>query len=85
MSRVSLTDFRAGVDHAESMATRQATDLVKDEQRQRHQHLVAVAKNSDRSLAAATTVHELKETDLHDHAVVLGPLVQENERAHAAV
>ena len=78
-------DFKAGIDQAESEATRHATDLANDEHRRIRQHLVSTAKNSAHSLAAAKTIHESKATDLHDHAIVVGSLIQENERAQATV
>ena len=85
MSQVSVTDFRAGIDHAEATVTLHATDLARDEHNRIHQHLVAAAKNSTHSLAAAKMVHESKKTDLHDHTIVVGSLVQEGERPQAAV
>ena len=85
MSKVSVTDFRAGIDHAEATKTRHATDLAKDEPHRIHQPLVAATENSAHPLAAARTVHEAKKADTHGHAIVVGSLVQENETAQAAV
>ena len=85
MSKVSVTDFKAGIDQAESEATRRATDLANEKHRRIHQHLESEAKNAAHSLTAAKTVHEFKATVLHDHAIVVESLVQENKRAQAVV
>ena len=93
MSKVSVSDFRAGPDHAEAMTTREAeatttrhaTELVEDEYQRTHQHLLAEAKNSAHSLAAAQTVYEAKKANTQDRAIVVSSLVQANERAQAAV
>ena len=83
MAKISVTDFKAEVDQAETEATRHATELANIEYQAEYQHLAAEAKNAARSLAAAQTVHEFKATDLHDHAILVGSLVQDNERAQA--
>ena len=85
MAKISVTDFKAGIDQAETEATRHATELAEKEHQIESQHLEADAKNAARSLAAAKTVHEFKAADLHDHAILVGSLVQDNERAQAKV
>ena len=71
------------MDQAETEATHHATELADKEYEVEYQPLEGEAKNAARSLAAAQTVHEFKETDLHDHAILVGSLVQDNERAQA--
>ena len=83
MAKISVTDFKAEVDQAETEATRHATELANIKYQAEYQHLAAEAKNAARSLAAAQTVHEFKATDLHDHGILVGSLVQDNERAQA--
>ena len=76
MAKISVTDFKAGVDQVETEATRRATELADKEYEAEYQHLEAEAINAARSFAAAKTVNEFKGTDLHDHAIfgwVIGP------------
>ena len=84
-AKVSVTDFKAGIDQAETEATCHATELANEEHHIHHQHLKSEAKNAVHSLAAAKTVHEFKAAHLHDHAIVVGSLVQDNERAQNSV
>ena len=83
LAKISVTDFKAGVDQAETEATRHATELADKEYEAECHHLEAEANNAARSLATAKTVHEVKETDLHDHAILVGSLDQDNKRAQA--
>ena len=85
MAKISVTDFKPGIDQAETEATCHATELADKEHQIQCQLLEAEAINSARSLAAAKTVHEFKAADLHDHAILVGSLVQDNERAQAKV
>ena len=81
MANISVKDFKAGVDQAETDATRHATELAEREYEVEHQHLAAEANNTARSLAAAKAVHETKEIDLNDHAILVGSLSQDNRKA----
>ena len=85
MVKVSVTDFTAGIDQAETEVTRHATELANKKHHIHHQHLESEAKNAAHSLATAKMVHEFKAVDLDDHAIVVGSLVQDNERAQDAV
>ena len=81
MAKISVTDFKAGIDQVETEATRHATELANKEYQIEYKYLEADAKNAVRSLAAAKTVHEFKVADLHDHAILVGSLTQDSERA----
>ena len=91
MSQISVSDFRAGLDHAEATttrdaeatATRYATELAEEENQQTHQHLLAKEKYSAHSLAVARA--EAKKADTRDCAIVVCSRVQAHERARAAV
>ena len=83
IANISVKDLKAGVDQAETEATRHATELADREYEAEHQHLAAEANNTARSLAAANTVHEVKKIDLNDHAILVGSLDQDNRRAQA--
>ena len=85
MANISVTDFKAGIEQTETEATRHALELANKEYQIEYQHLEADAKNAARSFAAAKTVHEFKAADLHDHAILVGSLVQDNEREQAKV
>ena len=41
MAKVSVTDFKAGIDRAETEATRHATEVADEEHQIQHQHLEA--------------------------------------------
>ena len=81
MAKTSVTDLKDGVNKAETEATRHATELADRAYASEHKQLAAEATNTARSLAAANTMFEAKKIDLHDQAILVGSLDQNNNRA----
>ena len=101
LSQISVADTRAGLNHAESTATRDAeatatrdaeatatrhaSELAQQEHQEAHQPLLAEEKDTADSLAAAIAIYEVKQADTQDCAIIVGSRVQARERAKAAV
>ena len=88
-----MSDLRAGLDHAESTATRDveatatrhASELAEEEHQHAHQHLLAAEKDTVDSLAAARATYEARQAGTQDCAILVGFRVKTHERAKAAV
>ena len=93
LSQISVSDLRAGLDHAEATttrdteatATRHASKLAEEEHQQALQHLLTAENDNAHSLAAARVAYEARKADTQDCAIVVGSRVQAHERAKAAV
>ena len=92
LTKISMADLRAGLDHAESTAkndaeataTRHATELAEEEYEREQSLLLAEVRHTADSLAAARATLKAKQADTEGSAIIVGSRTHAHDKAKAA-
>ncbi|CAN0199295.1 unnamed protein product [Ascophyllum nodosum] len=92
LTKISMADLRAGLDHAESAAkkdaeataTRHATELAEEEYEREQSLLLADVRHTADSLVAARATLKAKQADTEGSAIIVGSRTHAHDKAKAA-